>query len=97
MKLKPYAELLVMGKEALDKALAPTRAKSVRKQGELEAAKLEEKIATLETEITELSSKKEVNFTALIDKMDELALAERKQGQFKVILEQMFPIEGSAK
>lgn len=91
MKLTAYAELLVMGKEALDKALAPKRARAVRKQGELEAAKLDERIATLENEVNELASKKEVHFESIINKLDELALAERKKKQFNDILEQMFP------
>lgn len=91
MKLTPYSELLIMGKEALDKALAPKRARAVRKQGELELAKLEERIATLENEVNEQASKKDVNFENLINKLDELALAERKKTQFTRILEEMFP------
>lgn len=93
MKLTPYKKLLAMTKEAVDATLAPIRAKSARKQAELEMAKLEETIATLETEVTQLASVREVNFGRMIDKLDDLALAERKRGQFQKILEEMFPEE----
>lgn len=91
MKLTPYATLLTMTKDAIKAGLAPIRARSAKKQAELEACKLDEKCATLETEITELCSKDKLCFDSIINKMDELALAERRKGQFDKILSELFP------
>lgn len=91
MKLTPYAETLVMGKEALDKTLAPKRANAIQKQGELERARLEEEIARLENDIQILQSGKDLNFPTLLDKLDDLALKERRYQQFTEILKQLFP------
>lgn len=91
MKLKPYQELLKMGKEAIDASLAPVRARSAKKKAELEIAKLEEKIATLEMEINTLCSESDVDFGKIIKKQDELALQERRKKQFERIVEEMFP------
>lgn len=91
IKLKPYSELIKMGKEALDATLAPIRAIAQRKKAELELAKLDEVCATLEQKITETCSAKEINFDAVIEKMDELDLADRKRTQLKALLKQLFP------
>jgi len=91
MKLTPYKELLVMGKEAINAALAPVRTMSAKKKAELEIAKLDERIATLEPELNELCSVKEINFDKIIDKLDEIALAERRKKQFEKIVTEMFP------
>lgn len=91
MKLTPYRKSLTMAKEAVDTALAPVRARAAKKQAELETCKLEEKIATMESEITVLCSKQDINFHGIIDKMDELALAERRKAQFEKITAELFP------
>lgn len=91
MKLTPYEQIITMGKEAIDSALAPLRARSVKKKAELEKAKLDERIATLESEVNVLCSSKDVDFEAIIRKMDEIGLMERKQKQFEKIIAEMFP------
>lgn len=91
MKLTPYKKLLTMAKEAVDIALAPVRSRAAKKQAELETAKLDEKIATLESEITQECSKKDLSFETIIRKMDDLALAERRKAQFEKITEELFP------
>ncbi len=91
MQLLPYKQILKMGKEVLKESLAPIRAMQAKKQAELEMAKLDEKIATLESEITEKASEHPVNFHQLIDMQDELALMERRKVQFEKILTEMFP------
>jgi len=91
--LKPYAELIKMGKEALDATLAPIRAVAQRKKAELELAKLDEECATLEQKISEICSTKDINFDKVIEAMDELDLADRKRGQLKQLLDQLFPVE----
>lgn len=90
-KLTPYKKLLTMAKEAVDATLAPVRARAAKKQAELEMAKLDERIATMQSELNEACSQKDVNFAKIIDKLDDIALAERKKAQFQKILEEMFP------
>lgn len=90
-KLTPYRKLLTMTKEAVDAALAPVRSHAAMKQAELEVAKLDERIATLQSELDGLCSQKELNFDAIIKKLDEIALAERRQKQFGTIIAEMFP------
>ncbi len=90
-KLTPYLKLLTMGQEAIDSALAPIRALSAKKKAELETCKLDERIATLETELTELCSNKDIDYDKIIDKFDDIALAERRKGQFEKIINEMFP------
>ena len=91
MKLKAYEKLLDMSKEAVEASLAPIRARSAKKKAELEIAKLEEKEATLESELTEICSVKDVNFERIISKLDEIDLAVRRKKQFTKIVEEMFP------
>lgn len=91
MKLTPYKKLLTMAKDAIDATLAPVRAHSAKKKAELEQAKLDERIATLESEINQACAEKELDFDKIIEKLDELALAERRKGQFDKIIEELFP------
>lgn len=91
MKLTPYKDLLKMGKEAIAATLAPVRANSAKKKAELEIAKLEEKLATAQTELNTLCAETELDFNKIIDKLDSIALTERRQKQFYRIIEEMFP------
>jgi DNA polymerase III delta prime subunit len=91
MKLTPYKTLLTMGKEAINAALAPVRAMSAKKKAELEIAKLDERMATLESELNDLCSVKEIDYDKIINKLDEIALAERRKKQFEKIVNEMFP------
>lgn len=93
MKLMSYKKAISMTKEAVDAAMVPIRARQVRKQAELEVSKIDEKILTLEVEIQELSTKHPFNFESLFDKMDRLALLERKKKQFDKVLAELFPDE----
>jgi len=89
-KLTPYRKLLTMGKEAVEACLAPVRANSAKKKAELEIAKLEERIATLDSELTTLCSERDINFDNIINKLDAIALSERRMKQFKKIIDEMF-------
>ena len=93
MKLTPYKDAIKMAKEKIDEALAPARTRKAKKQAELEIAKLDERIATIQAEIEEETSKKDLNFECIIDKLDTLGLAERKLKQFEKIILEMFPDE----
>lgn len=91
MKLKPFAEILAMSKEKLAEALAPVRARKVRSQAELEMAKLDDELIRLEAEIQEQYAKEDLNFPSLLDKLDKVALLERRKGQYAEVLSQLFP------
>jgi hypothetical protein len=90
-KLTPYKKLLTMGKEAVDTCLAPVRVKSAKKKAELEIAKLEERIATLDSEVNTLCRERDIDFNRIINKLDDIALAERRKKQFDKIVLEMFP------
>jgi len=89
--LTPYKKLLTMAAEAIDSTLAPVRAHSAKKKAELEMAKLDERIATLESQLTKSCSEKDLSFDTIIDKLDDIALAERRKAQFEKIVKEMFP------
>ena len=91
MKLPRYKDVLKMTKEKIDETLAPVRARQAKKQAELEVAKLDERILTMESEITKLCTENPIPFERLIDKQDAMKLAERRRKQFGTIIEQLFP------
>ncbi len=91
MKLTPYKKLLTMAKQAVDETLAPARANAAKKLAELEMAKLDERIAVLQSDINVACSEKEISFNKIIEKLDELAMAERRKKQFEKIVSEMFP------
>ena len=91
MKLKPFAEIIAMSKEKLSEALAPIRARKVRSQAELEMAKLDDELIRLEADIQEQCSKEDINFPSLLDKLDKVALLERRKTQYESVLAQLFP------
>jgi hypothetical protein len=91
MKLKPFAEIISMSKEKLSEALAPIRARKVRSQAELEMAKLDDELIRLESDIQEQCAKEDINFPSLLDKIDKVALLERRKTQYASVLAQLFP------
>ena len=90
LKLIPYKELITKAKELKDEALAPIRAKEMRKQAELEQMKIEADIVTQEAKIQELASAYPIDYGKMFDAMDELALKRRRHKQFDDIIQQMF-------
>lgn len=93
MQLKPFKELIGLSKEKLDEAMAPIRARQVRLQANLEQSKLESDIVTKETQVQEMLTSKTVDFPKLMDKLDEIALLERRKEQYNDVLAQLFPEE----
>jgi hypothetical protein len=91
MKLKPFAEIIAMSKEKLSEALAPIRARKVRSQAELEMAKLDDELIRLEADIQEQCAKEDIHFPSLLDKLDKVALLERRKTQYESVLAQLFP------
>ena len=93
MKLKPFAEIIALSKEKLAESLAPIRARKVRSQAELEMAKLDDELIRLEADIQEQCAKEDINFPNLLDKLDKVALLERRKVQYEVVLAQLFPVK----
>lgn len=90
MALLKYKEILVLAKDKIKEAMAPLRAKEMRKKGELEACKLESIIAEKEQKIQEYASDYPIDFDKLIDAIDELELVKRRKDQFDKIISEMF-------
>lgn len=91
MKLKPFKEMIAMSKEKLGEALAPVRARKVRSQAELEMAKLDDELIRLESTIQEDCTNENIDFPRLLDKLDKVALLERRKKQYADVLKQLFP------
>ena len=92
MKLTPYKDILSMKQDDKDSLLLPVKVNTAKKQAELEVARLEERIATLEREITDLSASPDINLSKIADKFDELGLVERRKKQFTQIIAELFPV-----
>lgn len=92
-EVKPFKEIIAMTKEKFDVAMAPVRAKAAKAKANLEEAKVEEKLITLETDIQKLCADKDLDFNKIVDKMDEYELLERKQKQIKELVSKLFPEE----
>jgi hypothetical protein len=97
MTLKPFAEIIALSKEKLSEALAPIRARKVRSQAELEMAKLDDELIRLEADIQEQCAKEDINFPSLLDKLDKVALLERRKVQYDIVLAQLFPAKKATK
>ena len=90
-KLSPYAKVITLAKEKVQEALAPIRAREMRKKAELEMAKIEGDILTKQQKVQELAAAYPIDFAKLIDALDEIALLERKLEQLSAIIMEMFP------
>lgn len=91
MQLRPFKDLIAMSKEKLDEAMAPIRARQVKSKAEMEMAQLDADLLTAETEIQEMCIDKDINFPKLLDKLDKVALLERRKKQYGKVLAQLFP------
>lgn len=91
MKLRAFKEIIGMSKEKLNQALAPIRARKVKTQAEMKKSEVEEKIVVLEAELHEMCSVTEIDFEELVDKIDEIALLERRKKQYDKVLNELFP------
>ena len=92
-QLKPFKELIALSKEKIDEALAPLRASTAKAKATLKMAEIDEKIATLGQKIQEMATSKDIDFDAIADKLDEVALLELRKTRFAEITSQLFPAE----
>jgi hypothetical protein len=90
MALMKYKEILTLAKEKITEAMAPLRAREMRKRGELEICKIDSLIAEKEQKIQEYASEYPINFDKLIDSLDDLELIKRRKEQFEKIIDEMF-------
>jgi DNA-binding transcriptional MerR regulator len=93
VKLKPFKELIALSKEKIDEALAPLRASTAKAKATLKMAEIDEKIASLGQKVQELATSKDIDFDAIADKLDEVALLELRKQRFSEITSQLFPAE----
>lgn len=90
MALLKYKEILTLAKEKITEAMAPLRAREMKKKAELEACKLESTIAEKEQKIQEYASAYPIDFDRLIDAIDDLEIVKRRREQFEKIIAEMF-------
>lgn len=95
MQLKPFKDLLAMSQEKLDSAMAGPRARLIKGRAELERAELENEIRTLESQVEEMfvdkQKHKDFSFKPLMEKLDRIAILERREKQYAKVLKQLFP------
>ena len=89
--VKPYKDIIALSKEKVDEALAPIRAKAARSRANLETAKIEEELVSLEGAITSLCADKDLDFDKIINKLNEYDLNTRRLEQINKIVEDLFP------
>lgn len=95
MKILPFKELVALTQKGIDKAMAPIRAKQLQSQAELEMLKIDAEILTTETDIQETFTNKDVKeiyLPGILDKLDRIAILERRKAQYKKLLDSLFPV-----
>lgn len=90
MSIMKYKDVLVLCKDKVKEAMAPLRAREMRKKAELEVCKLESVIAEKEQKIQECASQYPIQFELLLDAIDDLELTNRRKDQFEKIIVEMF-------
>ena len=93
MSLMKYKDVLVLCKDKIKEAMAPLRAREMKKKAELELCKIESQIAENEQKVQEYASQYPVDFDKLIDAFDDLDLIKRRKEQFETIINEMFSEE----
>ncbi len=90
MALLKYKDVLVLCKDKIKEALAPLRAREMKKKAELEVCKIDSQIAEKEQKIQEIASEYPIDFHRMIDAIDDLDLITRRKEQFEQIINEMF-------
>ena len=90
-KLKSFQELVAMTKEKFDEALIPLRVEAAKNRAQGEVIKIKEQLLNLETKINEACAKKDIDFNAVGNLMDDYDLAERRLKQIEGLVTALFP------
>lgn len=96
LELKPLKDILTAGKEALKTMFAPVRERILKSQLEIEMATLEGKIMQRQNDLQEIflsfaDDKKNVDFNAIADVMDDIEILQGRAVQFADMMSQLFP------
>lgn len=96
MQIQSFSKIMAMSADKLKEAMAPIYARKMKAKAELEMVKIDSDIIDMESKISESLTNKDVCFPTLMNRLDELALLERRRKQYEDVLEQLFPKEDAA-
>ena len=85
------SELLKMSEAGLKLIKLPFKLRKEQKQLESWVIELEEKIATLDSEINDLKAAETLKVDSILNKEDERKLAERRLTQGQELMKELFP------
>ena len=83
-------ELLKMGEDAIKAVKLPFKLRKEKKQLEALILDYEEKVATLESEINDCKADENLNVDRILDKVDDLELAQRRLRQGEELMKELF-------
>jgi len=84
------AELLKMGEDAIKAVKLPFKIRKEKKNLESWVLDYEEKVATLESEINDCKADENLNVDRILDKVDDLELAQRRLRQGEELMKELF-------
>ena len=84
------SELLKLGEDALKLIKLPFQLKKEKKSLESWVIDYEERVATLDAEISDLKAEEKLNVDKILDKVDEKELAERRLKQGEELMKELF-------
>ena len=90
-QIKPFKELIALTKEKLEESMLPLRVRSAKAKAEQLKVELETKMIDLETRINTNCANKDINFSSIIDQIDEYELLERRLKQVNELTDKLFP------
>lgn len=85
-----YADILKLGKDALDAIKAPFKVRKAKADLEAKVIVVEQEIAEAELEVQSAKGTDPIDLETIIDKSDTLDLKKRKLGQLKALQEELF-------
>jgi len=91
MKLKPYAQAILLSEKDETAALAPARAAETQAALGMKRAQLTIEISKKETAVTQASSRYPLDFGSLVILLDDAELLRRSLAQLDAVAAQLFP------
>jgi len=84
------ADIIKLGEDALKAIKLPFQLKKEKKQLESWILNYEEKVATLEAEISDVKAEEKLDVDKILKKVDDLQLAERRLKQGEDLMKELF-------
>jgi len=84
------ADIIKLGEDALKAIKLPFQLKKEKKQLESWILNYEEKVATLEAEISDVKAEEKLDVDKILNKVDDLQLAERRLKQGEDLMKELF-------